>query len=69
MNNKEFSNLIWKKEINDNQAFIIPVPEPCEGVIIVGTQSISYLNANNEFLQKAPHFLAVNLFSFFYSRV
>ena len=51
------TNLIWHKDINDNQAFIIPVPEPNGGVLVIGTQSILYCNKNDACLQKSPHFL------------
>lgn len=56
-NVKDLNNLIWHKDINDNQAFIIPVPEPNDGVIVIGTQSILYCNKNDACLQKSPFFL------------
>ncbi|CAF0930077.1 unnamed protein product [Brachionus calyciflorus] len=57
-NIKEISNPIWKKEINDNQAFLIAVPEPYGGIIVVGSQSINYFNlTSNNATIKSPSFL------------
>jgi DNA damage-binding protein 1 len=58
--NKELSNLLWKKDINDNHAFLISVPSPHTGVILVGSQAISYFNPNYEPVQKSPNFLTVS---------
>lgn len=58
-NSKDLNNLLWYREVNDNQAFIIPVPEPCNGIILVGTQSIMYCNKNEEPVLKTPSFLRV----------
>ena len=54
---KELTSPIWRKEINDSQAFAIPVPGQCGGVLIVGIQSIIYCNKNDEMVQKSPSFL------------
>lgn len=62
---KNLNKLVWSSDIADSQAFIIPVPEPCGGVIIVGTQSITYYNKLNKgslpnqyyMIQKSPNFL------------
>lgn len=56
-NVKDLSKLTWHKDITDNQAFIIPVPEPCGGVLLIGTQAIVYCNKNDLCLQKSPFFL------------
>lgn len=78
---KELSNMLHKKDIYDNQAFLItgikksykiliflyndhlfylfPVPKPHAGVIVVGTQAITYFNPNYEAIQKSPSFLCV----------
>ena len=56
-NVKDLNNLIWHRDINDNQAFIIPVPEPNGGVVVIGTQTILYCNKHDYCLQKSPHFL------------
>ena len=36
------------------------MPEPLGGVLIIATQSISYMNKNNELIKKSPFFLNVS---------
>lgn len=46
-NAKELGNIMVKKDIHDNQAFLIAVPKPYAGVIVVGSQAIMYVNGKS----------------------
>jgi DNA damage-binding protein 1 len=55
-NNKDIKNLLWKRSINDDEAFCIAMPEPSGGMILIGQQTITCI-MHNDIMHKSPAFL------------